>query len=155
MDYSNFLDFLSTTAINITRKVTGLELVPSERTPMEVSDVASFSVRTSGGFRVSLVLCAQLSVLREVTKRMKRQDEVTSGDVEIYSGEYFNIICGVFLSHVNNTQHTRTRFNIPCFTEGFYPARSIDTNSWFVLPFKCPYGALEFKIRDLDEKSAP
>lgn len=154
MDYPNFLDFLSTTAINITQKVTGLELRPSERVSLEASDVASFSVRTSGGFRISLVLCAQLKVLREITKRMKRQDEVTSGDVEIYSGEYFNIVCGVFLSHVNNTQHTKTRFNIPCFTEGFYPARSLDTNNWSVLPFKCPYGFLEFKVRNLDEQSA-
>ena len=151
MDYSSYLDFLSTTAINITKRIADLELVPAERVPLEASDVASFSVRTSGGFRISLVLCAQLDVLREITRRMKRRDVVTSGDVEIYSGEYFNIVCGVFLSHVNNTQHTRTRFNIPCFTEGFYPARSVDTNSWFILPFKCPYGVLEFKIRNLDD----
>ncbi len=153
MDYSVFLDPLSATAVSVTKKITGLELQPCERISMEPSDVASFSIRSNGGFRISLVLCAQLEILREMARRMKRQTEVTSGDVEIYCGEYFNIICGVFLSHLNNALRTRTRFHIPCFTEGFYPARSVDTDHWYVLPFNCPYGFLEFKIRDLDKKA--
>ena len=105
MDYSSFLDFLSTTAIDMTKKIADLELHPAHHRMQEweASDVASFSIRTSGGFRISLVLCAQRELLREIARRMKRQDKVTSGDVEIYSGEYFNIVCGTFLSHVNNT----------------------------------------------------
>lgn len=156
MDYSSFLDFLSTTAIDMTKKIADLELHPAHHRMQEweASDVASFSIRTSGGFRILLVLCAQRELLREIARRMKRQDKVTSGDVEIYSGEYFNIVCGTFLSHVNNTLHTRTRFNVPCFTEGFYPAKSLDTNTWDILPFECPYGVMELKIRDLDQESA-
>lgn len=150
-DYTIFLDFLSATAIDITQKVAGLELLPSERISMDASEVASFSVKTSGDFRMSLVLCAQLKVFQEIARHMKRQDEVTLGDIQIYSGEYFNIISGAFLSYVNNVQHTRTRFHIPCFSEGFYPAKSVDANNWTVLPYKCPYGALEFKICNLDE----
>ena len=144
IDRVDFLNFLVTTVIDITRKMTGLELLPSQDISLgAASGVASFSTRTSGDFRVSLGMSAHIELLKEITRRMKSQTEVSMGDVEMYGSEYFNIIFGMLLSHVNNTMHTRTCFHVPLFSESLYPVRSLDDRYWHVRALTCSYGTME------------
>ena len=58
---SDFLDFLVTTVIDITQKVAGMELVSSQEIPHGTTlDIASFSTRTNGDFRVSMAMSAHI-----------------------------------------------------------------------------------------------
>lgn len=150
-DSTTFLDYLTTTAVDITHRVAGLDLAPSEMPPLAPDQVLSLSIKTTGDFQIVLVLCAQREVLEEITKHMKRQSDVTLGDLEIYGGEYFNILCGCFISRLNNSFHAKTRFHIPHITQGFYTAkRNGHGNKCASVAFSCPYGALEFYIYELE-----
>ena len=149
---SDFLDFLVTTVIDITQKVAGMELVPSQEIPHGTTlDIASFSTRTNGDFRVSLAMSAHIDLLKEITRHMKGHTEVSMGDIEIDGGEYFNIIFGVFLSYVNNVLHTNTRFRVPLFSENLYPLRSLSDKRWYVRALSCPYGMMEVGLCKLSE----
>ncbi len=152
---SAFLDFLSTTVIDMTQKIAGLQLAPSQEIPQdEALGIASFSTRTNGDFRVSLAMSAHIDLLKEITRHMKGQTEVSMGDIEIYGGEYFNIIFGVFLSHVNNLLCTKTYFSVPIFSENLYPLRALSDKHWYVRALSCPYGMMEVGLCKLSEPEA-
>lgn len=141
---SGFMDFLGATVTDVTQKIAKLELRPSQEIPEGTAyGIASFSTRTSGDFRISLGMSAHIELMKEITRRMKGHAEVSMGDVESYGGEYFNIIFGVFLSHVNNFLHTKTCFRVPLFSENLYPLRCLGDKHWHVLAMSCPYGMME------------
>lgn len=149
---SAFLDFLAATVVDITQKIAGLELVPSQEIPEGAAlGIASFSTRTSGDFKASMAMSAHIDLLKEITRNMKGHTEVSMGDIEIYGGEYFNIIFGIFLSHVNNFLHTKTRFRVPLFSENLYPLRSLSDKQWYVRGLSSPYGMMEVGLCKLSE----
>lgn len=102
----------------VTQKETGICLyqggVPPEE---ELFTVYSVFER---GFNSSLSMCAEKALLTQITQAMMRETEVTQRDIEDFSKEYFNILCGHIVTRLFKMTKIAARFSVPSFHTGRY-----------------------------------
>lgn len=72
------------------------------------------------GFNSSLSMCAEKALLTRITQAMMRETEVTQRDIEDFSKEYFNILCGHIVTRLFKMTKTAARFSVPSFHTGRY-----------------------------------
>ena len=72
------------------------------------------------GFRSSLSLSAEVSVFTRLTQNIMENPQVTLQDVEDFTKEYFNILCGNVASELFQVTNVASRFEIPSFHRGHY-----------------------------------
>lgn len=72
------------------------------------------------GFRTSVSMCAEASLFARLTKYMMQEEEITHQDVEDFSKEYFNMLCGQIASRLYQVTKVASRFGIPSFHNGRY-----------------------------------
>lgn len=72
------------------------------------------------GFCSSLSLCAEASVFTRLTQNIMQDAQVTSQDVEDFTKEYFNVLCGHVASRLFQITKIASRFEIPSFHRGHY-----------------------------------
>lgn len=72
------------------------------------------------GDLITMVLCASNRVLRAITSSMKHHLPLVSGDMEAYTAEFFNMICGNIITIVNDTFNISVGLAIPSFQKGEY-----------------------------------
>ncbi len=65
-------------------------------------------------------LCAEASLFARLTKYMMQEEEITHQDVEDFSKEYFNMLCGQIASRLYQVTKIAVRFGIPSFHYGRY-----------------------------------
>lgn len=109
----------------ITRKVTeqaaGISLNRGEIAP--AGELYTVYVAFERGFRAGVSFCAEASLFTRLTKHMMQQDEITRQDVEDFTKEYFNVLCGQIASRLFQVTKVAARFGIPTFHSGrFEPA---------------------------------
>ena len=68
----------------------------------------------------SLLIPGDPALLQRLTQRFMQQNQVDPQDVEDFTKEYFNVICGRVVSQLFQTAHIRSRFCIPRFCRGRY-----------------------------------
>lgn len=130
----------------MTRRVTGLEMQRLKRPVRLRQETSSLLICTTGDYTAEIILNAEDSLLLEITRNMKHARVASAEEVSVYTTEYFNILCGHVISHLNNRLHIRSRFGIPRFLRGFYERHSLTGKSMEIeLFFGCPYGAMRFK----------
>lgn len=130
----------------MTKRVTGLEMQRLKIPVKLKQETSSLRICTTGDYRAEIILNAEDSLLLEITRNMKHAENTSAEEVPLYTTEYFNILCGYIISHLNNRLHIKSRFGIPQFTSGFYeqcpfPEKSMEME----LFFRCPYGAMRLK----------
>ena len=72
------------------------------------------------GLRTSVSMCAEASLFARLTKYMMQEDEITHQDVEDFSKEYFNMLCGQIAARLYQVTKVASRFGIPSFHHGRY-----------------------------------
>lgn len=72
------------------------------------------------GFDMRVAFCAEAALLIRLTKYMMQADEVTRQDMEDFTKEYFNMLCGQIASRLFQVTKVASRFGIPCFCQGRY-----------------------------------
>lgn len=102
----------------VTHRVGGIRLCQGDVPPE--GEVYTVYVTFEKGARSSLCLCADKSMFIRLTKYMMRADEVTSQDIEDFSKEYFNVVCGYIAAKLFQTTRVASRFGIPNFCSGRY-----------------------------------
>lgn len=142
-------ELLDRSVCEMTAKMAGLTLTRAALSSDTPRNWLSLIIRTAGDYSASLIMRAEANVFLEITKAMKRASEVTEKDVMIYMKEYFNILCGFFVSHLNSRLHLSARFGIAEFVSGFYsPAENSDIHR-ILLPYKSIYGKLQLEGANL------
>lgn len=103
---------------DITEKVAGVRLYQGNAPPSD--DVCTVYAAFERGFSSSLSLCAERSLFTRLTQHMLQEESVSEQDVEDFSKEYFNVLCGYVASALYRATGVASRFGIPSFHRGRY-----------------------------------
>lgn len=102
----------------ITEKVGGIRLCVGDTSLQE--DSCTVHAAFARGFHSSLALCADTAMFTRLTQSMLQAEEVTQQDVEDFTKEYFNVLCGHIASRLFQVTKVASRFGIPEFYNGRY-----------------------------------
>lgn len=102
----------------ITEAVAGIRLSRGDIIPG--GEIRTVYAAFERGFSSSLSLCADASVFIRLTQNIMESDQVTPQDVEDFTKEYFNILCGNIASRLFQITKVASRFEIPSFHHGRY-----------------------------------
>lgn len=102
----------------ITEAVAGIRL--SRGNVIPGGELCTVYAAFERGFSSSLSLCANASLFIQLTQNIMESDQVTSQDVEDFTKEYFNILCGNIAAKLFQITKVASRFEIPSFHRGRY-----------------------------------
>ena len=103
---------------DITRREAGICLAPGEAEPSgEVFTVYAVFER---GFDTCLSMSAEAAMFVRLTRGMMQREDVTDRDVEDFTKEYFNVLCGHIVSRLFRETRVTARFSPPVFRRGRY-----------------------------------
>lgn len=105
-------------AREVTEQIAGISLEEGDAEPS--GNLCTLYAEFERGFHTGVSLCAEEALLARLTRRMMRVDNVTPQDVEDFSKEYFNVLCGHIASYVYRLTKVASRFGIPSFYRGRY-----------------------------------
>ncbi len=116
---------------DITEKVAGIRLYEGS-VPLGC-DIYTVYATFEGGFHSSLSLCTEASMFTRLTKHIMQEEEVTPEDVENFTKEFFNVLCGNISAKLFQITRVASRFGVPGFCRGRYEPS--DRKSQFVLTY--------------------
>lgn len=103
---------------DVTKRAAGINLYQGGAPPER--DVFTVSAYFESGFRTSLSMCAEKSLLIRITQGMMQEEDVTDQDIEDFVREYFNMVCGHIVACMFSATRVAARFSIPSFHHGWY-----------------------------------
>ena len=102
----------------VTETVAGIRLYRGNAVPD--GELYTVYAAFERGFSSSLSLCAEASVFTRLTQHIMENVQVTPQDVEDFTKEYFNVLCGNIASKLFQITKVASRFEIPSFHRGRY-----------------------------------
>ena len=103
---------------DITRREAGICLAPGEAEPSgEIYTVYAVFERGCG---TCLSMSAEAAMFVRLTRGMMQREDVTDRDVEDFTKEYFNVLCGHIVSRLFRETRVPARFSPPVFRRGRY-----------------------------------
>ena len=102
----------------MTEQTAEIQLYQGEAPPG--GELHTVYARFERGFHFILSLCAAPSVFLRLTQAMMQGDAVTARDVEDFSKEYCNVLCGHIAAALFRHTGIASRFKIPVFCYGRY-----------------------------------
>ena len=105
-------------AREVTREATGICLYEGDIEPSGTLCTVYSEFRR--GVDTSISLCADAALFVRLAQGMMQREDVTQKDVEEYSKEYFNILCGHIAAGVHQETHVSPWFTPPEFYYGRY-----------------------------------
>lgn len=101
----------------VTEAATGIRL-RQETDPPRDENLCTVHIDFLKGFHSSLSICADTSILSRMAKNMLQVDQLTVQDLEDFSKEYINILCGQISSLLFQATRVASRFGVPTFHRG-------------------------------------
>lgn len=98
---------------NVTQTVAGIRLYRGDILPS--GELCTVYAAFQRGFHSSLSLCAEASVFIRLAQHVMQDERVTRQDVEDFTKEYFNVLCGHVASRLFQATKVASRFGIPAF----------------------------------------
>lgn len=83
-------------------------------------DLCTVHITFDRGFNTSLTLCADTSLLTRMARNSFHEDEVDSEDLEDFTKEYFNVLCGKIAGAMFQATQIAAHFSPPAFYHGRY-----------------------------------
>lgn len=102
----------------VTEQAAGIQLCLKDTPPS--GELYTVYVAFEKGFCSSLSLCAEESMLTRLTQNMMEEEEVTPEDLEDFTKEYFNVVCGQIAAKLFRVTKIASRFGQPSFCSGQY-----------------------------------
>lgn len=102
----------------VTETVAGIRLYRGNTIPN--GEIYTVYAAFERGFSSSLSLSAEASVFIRLTQHIMENPQVTPQDVEDFTKEYFNVLCGNIASKLFQITKVASRFEIPSFHRGHY-----------------------------------
>ena len=103
---------------DVTERTSGVRLNPGDQTPGE--DLCTVHITFDRGFNTSLTLCADKSLLTRMARNSFHEEEVAPEDLEEFSKEYFNVLCGKIAGAMFQATQVPAHFSPPQFYHGRY-----------------------------------
>ena len=116
---------------DVTERTAGVRLHQGEQPPGE--DMCTVHITFDRGFSTSLTLCADTSLLVRMARNSFHEEAVTPEDLEEFSKEYFNVLCGKIAGCLKEMTNIAARFSVPTFYRGRYTPE--DQHMQFVLTY--------------------
>lgn len=102
----------------VTEKTAGVRLSACEEPPD--GELCTVHITFHTGFHTSLSLCADAAMLRRMARAVVRSEKVTAQDLEDFTKEYFNLLCGRIAAALFRATRVAARFSLPEFYHGRY-----------------------------------
>ena len=103
---------------DVTERTAGVCLHQGTQSPGE--DLCTVQITFDRGFRTSLTLCADTKLLRRMASNSFHEESVSAEDLEEFSKEYFNVLCGRIASAMFRATQVPAHFGPPTFYHGRY-----------------------------------
>lgn len=103
---------------DVTEQTAGVHLNQGDHPPGE--DLCTVHITFDKGFSTSLTLCADTSLLCRMARNSFHEDEVNSEDLEEFTKEYFNVLCGKIAGAMFQATQIPAHFGPPTFYHGRY-----------------------------------
>lgn len=103
---------------DVTEQTAGVRLNQGDQPPGE--DLCTVHITFDKGFSTSLTLCADTSLLTRMARNSFHEDDVCSEDLEEFSKEYFNVLCGKIAGAMFQATQIPAHFGPPTFYHGRY-----------------------------------
>lgn len=103
---------------DVTERTAGVRLHQGDQPLGE--DLCTVHITFDKGFGTSLTLCADTSLLARMARNSFHEDAVTPEDVEEFSKEYFNVLCGKIVGAMFQATRVPAHFGTPVFYHGRY-----------------------------------
>lgn len=120
---------------DVTERTSGVCLRQGGQTPR--GDLCTVHITFDKGFDTSLTLCADTSLLARMARNSFHEDSVTQEDLEEFSKEYFNMLCGKIVGAIFQTTQVPAHFSPPVFYHGRYEPEGQEIQ--FVLTYSDEY----------------
>lgn len=124
---------------DVTERTAGVQLHQNDQSPGE--DLCTVQITFDGGFHTSLTLCADKGLLYRMACNSFHEESVSPEDVEEFSKEYFNVLCGRVAGAMFRATQIPAHFGPPVFYHGRYEPEGREIQ--FVLTYsdECNGGA--------------
>ena len=103
---------------DVTEQTAGVRLHQGDQPPGE--DLCTVHITFDKGFGTSLTLCADTSLLARMARNSFHEDAVTPEDLEEFTKEYLNVLCGKVTAAMFRATHIPAHFGQPVFYRGRY-----------------------------------
>lgn len=130
MSQKELEDLLDKAVRAVTEQSIGIQLYQGENSLG--NDVCTVLVSFNKGFNTSLTLCADTTLLSRMARNVFGEG-FDEQDLEDFSKEYFNVLCGKIAGFLKETTQIAARFSVPIFFRGPYIPEDYKTQ--FVLTY--------------------
>ncbi len=103
---------------DVTERTAGVRLHQGKQSPGE--DLCTVQITFDKGFETSLTLCADTKLLYRMACNSFHEESVTPEDLEEFSKEYFNVLCGRIAGAMYRVTQVPAHFDPPLFYHGRY-----------------------------------
>ena len=103
---------------DVTERTAGVCLHQGTQSPGE--DLCTVQITFDRGFRTSLTLCADRELLYRMASISFHEESVSPEDLEEFSKEYFNVLCGRIAAAMFKATQVPAHFAPPVFYHGRY-----------------------------------
>lgn len=125
----------------VTECTAGVRLHQGSQLPGE--DLCTVQITFDKGFHTSLTLCADTGLLCRMASNSFHEESVTPEDLEEFSKEYFNVLCGRIARAMFQATQIPAHFSPPSFYQGRYEPEGSEVQ--FMLTYSNEnYGGAQF-----------
>ena len=103
---------------DVTERTAGVCLHQGTQSPGD--DLCTVQITFDRGFRTSLTLCADRELLYRMASISFHEESVSPEDLEEFSKEYFNVLCGRIAAAMFKATQVPAHFAPPVFYHGRY-----------------------------------
>lgn len=139
MDKEALAQILDQAVQDVTECTAGVRLHQGNQSPGE--DLCTVQITFDKGFQTSLTLCADTGLLYRMACNSFHEESVSAEDLEEFSKEYFNVLCGRIAGAMFRATQIPAHFGAPVFYRGRYEPEGSEAQ--FVLTYsdECSGGA--------------
>jgi len=103
----------------VTEQMSGIHL-SAGKCPMTGELCTVYTYFVGNGVRSGLAFCAEEGLFTRLTQQMMQSEAVEPQDIEDFTKEYFNVLCGNITSAMYEDTKIAARFQFPEFCRGRY-----------------------------------
>ena len=118
MEKEELVKILDQALQDVTERTAGVRLRQGDHSLGE--DLCTVHITFDKGFGTSLTLCADTGLLARMARNSFHEDTVTPEDVEEFSKEYLNVLCGKVTAAMFRATQISAHFGTPVFYHGRY-----------------------------------
>lgn len=116
---------------DVTERTAGVRLYQGNQPLGE--DLCTVHITFDKGFDTSLTLCADTALLVRMAQNSFHEEAVSPEDLEEFSKEYFNVLCGKVVGAMFRATQVSAHFGAPVFYHGRYEPEDQDVQ--FILTY--------------------